>query len=108
MVAVVVSILGLAVILGLMTGGMTLCLFLWRRRWPRVTRVALAAFLGPASLMAIPLFMALFEGGESLGDMAFAMGMGAVFFGAIIGWPVAAFLTKRIDRFAEYDARVFD
>lgn len=104
---------GLAVILFVLVmfilatlGCVLLVTFLFAKRAFRV-RVVLAMFAGPGLLLIPAMLLAMTDSGSALEAM-----LGFSFIGllacAFIGWPVAHFATKKLDRLIQFDVGTFE
>ncbi|MEQ5786429.1 hypothetical protein J3454_00830 [Erythrobacter sp. NFXS35] len=69
-------------------------------------RIVAAAFSGPMTL-ALPVFAAVLSEGFSWSELGVVLFLLAFLFCAI-GWPVAHFATRRLDRLTQFDPRVFE
>lgn len=71
-------------------------------------RIVAAAFGGPMTL-ALPLFAVVLSEGFSRSDGELWMALSLLLFlFCAIGWPVAHFATRRLDRLTRFDPQVFE
>lgn len=105
---VALGILFFVGIVAMLTCGFVLLLHIWGQKLSFWTRVFLAALLGPGWLFAMPMILQLIDGGIDM--MEIGLGMGAIGAGLclVIGFPVALFTTRKVDRPAPPDASVFE
>ena len=71
------------------------------------TRVVLAMFAGPGLLLAPIMRLAASDGGSALEAMLGFSVIGLLACG-FIGWPVAHFATKKLDRLIQFDVGTFE
>lgn len=71
-------------------------------------RIVVAAFSGPMTLV-LPVFAAVLSEGfsSSDGELWVVLFLLAFLF-CIIGWPVAHFATRRLDRLTQFDPQIFE
>lgn len=71
------------------------------------TRVVLAMFAGPGLLLAPVVLLAASDGGSAFEAML-GFSMIGLIACALIGWPVAYFATRRLDRLVQFDVETFE
>ncbi len=99
--------LALAIFAVMATLGSVLLMRFFLSRASRRQRVFTAAFLGPASVLLPILTFALIDDTSVIvtvsGFILVLLGAGVA-----IGWPVAHFATRRLDRLTQFDAETFE
>lgn len=108
MATVIISIVFFLLLLGLLTAGAVLCLHLWARKLGIQSRILLAALLGPGSVLVFPLLIVLLDGSAPLADLGLGLGVGGAFFCVVIGWPVSAILTRKLEKSMLPDPGIFE
>ena len=73
----------------------------------RQTRVLAAAIFGTLLSLGPILFFSNFENGEFVEPMGLIAAI-LIISMAILGWPIAYFATKKLDRLTQFDAKVFE
>ncbi len=94
------------VTLGMTTVGAVLLVWFWGSNLAPSTRVTLSAVLGPAAFM-VPIVLLAGNGGmgsEELWVLAIIIVLPII----TIGWPVAFFATRKLDRMTVNSASVFE
>lgn len=106
MVEMATVLAGLAIIIAMATLGAVLLIRFVMPGAARGNRILAAALLGSAA----PLLPFTFVSGLGGDWIAATLGFGALIAGAglLVGWPIAHFATRRLDRLTGIDARLFD
>lgn len=108
MIAGIVSIVLFILILAMMTLGAVLLTKFLAVRLSRSARIAIAAIVGPASLL-VPVFsIGLFEGESDYLAIFLGITIGGVLLFGLISFPVALFATRRLDRLTQFDLETFE
>lgn len=98
--------LGMLFFFGTATLGMVLLVSLFAGGQPRGRRVLLAALGGPGSLFLLMAPFALLD--SPVWEVFVGIVVIVLFSSAIIGWPIAYFATRRLDRLTRFDPSTFD
>jgi hypothetical protein len=108
MIAALPALFLFVIILVMMTLGSVLLVrfFMPGAGGPR--RVFAAALCGPLALILPALVMVTIAEGTFEVEQVVAFAMSLLVLFGIIGWPVAHFATRRLDRLTQFDPQVFE
>lgn len=109
MVTVVFAFALFAIILVMATlGAVLLVRFALGGQGHHSRRVFAAALGGPVSILVPTIVFVITEQGIFPAEQVVGFGFILLLAFAVIGWPVAHFATRRLDRLTRFDLQVFD
>lgn len=106
MIETIAVIVAMLFFFGLVTLGMVLLVAFFAERQPRGRKVLLAAIGGPGSFLLLTTPFALLDAPtwEALLGLAIIL----LFASVIVGWPIAYFATRRLERLMRFDTSTFE
>jgi hypothetical protein len=108
MITGVLAIAFAAIVLVMTTLGAVLIARLLMGRSTLSQRVMAAAVGGPATVIVPSMGIIVIDGGPTDSSALVGFAVAFVIAFGVIGWPVAHFATRRLDRLTQFDPQVFE
>ena len=106
MVEGIAIVVGMLFFFGMATLGMVLLVAFFASGHSRGRKVLFAALGGPGSFFLLMAPLALLD--TPVWSTLLGIVVIVLFSSAIVGWPVAYFATRRLDRLTRFDSSTFD